>query len=153
MTEKLCLVQEVLDSKKLKIICNFQDPLFNITGIYDYDYSIPENTTYFLLVVNHSILILVDANKEDFISDISIKNFIEKNKSDPRLKSIKYEFDGNANNISNYSCLVNSDDTKNPKIIWKFNEKIICLKFKPKPKLNYTGNMIFFYCIHLFIHQ
>lgn len=111
--------------------------MFNITGIFDYDYSVPENTSYFLLVINHSILILVDANKEDFISDISIRNFVEKNKADPRLKSIRYEFDGNANNLSNYSCLINQDENKNPKLIWKFNEKINTFKFRPRKIGNY----------------
>jgi hypothetical protein len=106
--------------------------MFNITGIFDYDYSVPENTSYFLLVINHTILILVDANKEDSISDISIKNFIEKNKADPRLKSIRYEFDGNPNNPYNYSCLINQDENKNPKFIWKFNQKIITLTFRPR---------------------
>lgn len=121
-----------MDPKKIKTICNFQDTPFNITGIFDYDYSFPENTSYFLLVVNYTILILVDANKEEFISDVSIRNFIEKNKADPRLKSVKYEFDANPQNVCNYSCLINQDENKNPKIIWKFSEKIITLKFRPR---------------------
>jgi len=82
--------------------------------------------------VNYTILILIDANREEFISDISIKNFIEKNKADPRLKSIRYEFNGNQNDPNNYSCLINHDENKNPKIIWKFNDKIITLKFRPR---------------------
>lgn len=104
----------------------------NITGYFDYDYSIPENTSSFIIVINHSILILFDVNRDESISDISIKNFIEKNKSDSKLKSIRYEFDGNINNINNYSCLINQDENKNPKLIWKFNEKIISIKFRPR---------------------
>ena len=133
LTDKICFVQEYNDPKKIKIVCNFQDPLFNLTGIFDYEYSIPENSTYLILSVNNTILILIDVYKEEFISDISIKNFIEKNKADSKLKCIKFEFDNNPNNNSNYSCLINSDENKNPKMIWKFNEKIINLKFRPKP--------------------
>jgi len=125
-------VQEAFDNKKIKLICNFQETLLNITGIFDYDYSSPENSSFFFLVVNHSILVLIDSNKEEFISDITIKNFIEKNKTDSRIKSIRFEFDGNPNNLNNYSCLINQEESKNPKIIWKFSEKIITLKFKPK---------------------
>jgi hypothetical protein len=128
-------VQEHDDPKKIKVTCNFSDLPFNITGIFDYNYSTPENSTFFFIVVNHSILILVDANKDDFISDVSIRNFIEKNKTDSKLKSVKYEFDNNPSNGKNYICLFNSDENKNPKILWKFNDKIINLKFRPKQKI------------------
>lgn len=104
---------------------------FNITGVWDHNYSYPENTSCFFIVINYNILLLIDMNKTEFISDVSIKNFIEKNKIDSKFKSVKYEYDNNPNSIRNYIYLFNNDDKKNPRIMWKFNEKIINLKFRP----------------------
>jgi hypothetical protein len=120
---------------------------FNITGIFDNNYSYPDNTSSFFIVINHNILLLINSNKNDFISDKSIRDFIEKNKIDSKFKSVKYEYDNNPNSRKNYICLLNTDENKNPKIIWKFNEKILNLKFKPMQKygkynLNYFNKFI-----------
>lgn len=108
---------------------------FNITGIYDHNLSSKDNSCCFFIVINHNILLLIDSNKSDFVSDTVIKNFIEKNKIDSKFKSVKYEYDNNPNSGKNYICLFNQDGNKNPRIMWKFFEKILTFKFRPNQKM------------------
>ncbi len=77
----------------------------------------------------------MDIHKQDFLADATFFNFITKNKCDGKTKIVKYEYVNKLIDqkiVQNYYCLFNNDDTKNPKSIWKFNDKIITLKFRLK---------------------
>jgi hypothetical protein len=93
------------------------------------------------LVLNEMILVEIDLNRSEQLPVSSLVNFLSKFKAEGRSKLVKFEFPGinkNATNINNYSILINSDDSKNVKSVWKFNEKILSLKFRPKPYLQST---------------
>jgi hypothetical protein len=96
------------------------------------------------------ILVELDLNKNDLMPMNMLINFLTKFKvegKENKSKLVRFEFSSGSNknispnhptqnNVRNYSVLINPiDDSKNVRSVWKFNEKILNLKFRPKLQL------------------
>jgi hypothetical protein len=125
-TEKKLMIQDINDSKNFRILFETMDGQCKITEVYEGLKT--EKISTVILILNNYVMVEIDVNKQDFINENLITNFIFKGKSDPKNKYLKFE----VGNSYNYSVFLSFDDSRNPKAIWKFNEKIICLNIRPK---------------------
>jgi hypothetical protein len=136
------MIQDLNDVKNYKVLFETQDGQCRITNIYDGIKN--EKISTVILILNDYVMVEIDINKQDFINESLITNFIFKNKADPKNKFLKFE----VGDVYSYSVFLSFDDSRNPKAIWKFNEKIVCLKLRPKAAVNLnttqntTGNHI-----------
>ena len=90
-------------------------------------------SVHIYVVVNDSILIEINIhNPEPNLENILI-NFLVKNKTEGQMKMTKYDIiSKNTNSGSSNYTLLAHENSKNLKSVWKFSDKIICLKIRPK---------------------
>jgi hypothetical protein len=119
------MMQDLADPRSYKVLFETQDGQCKITGIYEGIKN--EKISTIILILNDYVMVEIDTNKQDFINESLISNFIFKNKADPKNKYLKFEVGEYC-----YSVFLSFDDSRNPKAIWKFNERIICLKLRPR---------------------
>lgn len=129
-TDKKVFVQEQDEPKTMRVIFEMNDSLSSITGIFEGNNQNQSKLTGISIIVNYCIIIELDVNKTELISELIISNYLYKQKTDSRMKCLKFEENGGFV----YSILINNDESKNPRSIWKFQEKILLLKFRPKTK-------------------
>ena len=129
----MALVQDLDEPKSFRVLYdNISSELGLITTFYEVPPYI-QTDFHMILLFNDNILMEVDINRKDILTENSISAFINKNKSDEKSKFLKFEYNLNNNNQLIYHVLISLSDKKNPKYIWKFyNESVILIKFRPK---------------------
>jgi hypothetical protein len=120
------MLQDIDDPKIIRTLFECSDNLGCVTNVF---YGINDRNNCIMLVLNDCVIFEIDINRTDFIADSIVSNFIFKNKTDAKnKKNFKFEY----NNNYFYSVFQNYDENSNPKTIWKFYDKIVTMKFRPK---------------------
>lgn len=128
-TDKRVLVQDQEEPSTLRVIFETSDSLGSITGLFEGNNLNNPAVCSIMIVISDIILMELNVNKTQLITELQIVNYILKQKVESRMKCIKFE---TYNPKDNYSVLICNDENKNPRAVWKFQEKIELLSFRPK---------------------
>lgn len=144
-TDRLVYIQDIEEPRNCQLIFDLGEiQNYSITGYIDgsndNNNTNGNNVITFYLILNESVLIELDLTKKELISENILSTFLFKNKAEGKAKSIKYEY-FSKNYLNNYSYTVNIiEEGKIVRTIWKFSEKIITLKKRPKILIQNISN-------------